>query len=265
MITLSTIYYYPAKSMRGIQTTGAEVAERGLLHDRRWMLVDREGTFITQRQHPSLARVSLHPAPGGWQIQAPAMPLLSIRVPDEDAQTGTVTIWRDEVAVQHAGDEAADWFNRYTGVPGVQLVYMPDMTRRRVDGHYADKGEIVSFADGFPFLLISTASLADLNNRMQTPLPMSRFRPNLVVDGCTAFDEDGWKRIRVGGLTFRLVKPCSRCKVTTVDQLTAETGKEPLKTLASYRRWDNEVWFGMNLVHEQTGELHTGSEVEVLE
>lgn len=262
---LSALYYYPVKSLAGIQASEAQVAARGFRYDRRWMLVDENLTFITQRQHPCLARVTVLPTPDGWLVQAPGQQDLLLRTPPEEAARLEVNVWRDRVASCAAGQEAADWFSRYIGVDGVQLVYMPETTTRRVDQAYAPAGKQVSFADGFPFLLISQASLDDLNARMQKPLPMSRFRPNLVVQGSTAYAEDSWQRIRIGALTFRVVKPCSRCKVTTIDPYTAETGKEPLQTLASYRRWDNEVWFGMNLVHDGSGTLYAGDVVEVLE
>lgn len=265
MMQLSALYYYPVKSMAGIQTSEAAVAARGLAHDRRWMLVDENGVFITQRQHPRLTLVTVLPDRDGWRVQAPGEPDLSLRVPGADESTTVATVWRDRVDTRSAGPEAAQWFSRYTGIPGVQLVYMPDTTLRQVDRSYTKGKEVVSFADGFPFLLISQASLDDLNSRLQRPLPMSRFRPNLVVQGCEAYAEDGWRHIRIGELTFRVVKPCSRCKVTTVDPFTAETGNEPLKTLAGYRRHGNEVWFGMNLVHDGTGMLHVGDDVEVLD
>jgi len=265
MMKLSAIYYYPVKSLAGIQTSQAQVTQRGFMHDRRWMLIDESGRFITQRQHPRLALVKVFPTGSRWQIHAPDEPDLQIELPESDAPTQSVIVWQDTVEAQISGTAAAEWFSRFTGIAGVQLVYMPETSSRRVDQKYAANNEIVSFADGFPFLLISQASLDDLNSRMAEPLPMSRFRPNLVVEDTAAFAEDDWKRIRVGDLTFQVAKPCSRCKVTTVDPFTAETGKEPLKTLASYRRWDNEVWFGMNLIHEQTGMLRVGDEVEILE
>ena len=265
MMKLSAIYYYPVKSLAGIQTSQVQVAQRGIRHDRRWMLVDENGKFITQRQHPRLALVTVLPAGSGWQGHAPGEPELQIKSPESDAPAQSVSVWRDTVAAQTAGAAAAEWFSRFTGIAGVQLVYMPETSSRRVDQTFATNNEIVSFADGFPFMLISQASLDDLNSRMAEPLPMSRFRPNLVVEDTAAFAEDDWKRIRIGDLTFQVAKPCSRCKVTTVDPITAETGKEPLKTLASYRRWDNEVWFGMNLIHEQTGMLHVGDGLEVLD
>jgi hypothetical protein len=261
---LSTLYYYPVKSLAGIQAGEANIGSGGFMHDRRWMLVDENLTFVTQRQYPHLARVTVLPTPDGWLVQAPGQPDLRLRSPPEEAPRLVVNVWRDRVVSCTAGQKVADWFSRYIGVDGVQLVYMPETTTRRVDQAYAPAGEQVSFADGFPFLLISQASLDDLNDRMQKPLPMSRFRPNLVVQGSAAYAEDDWQRIRIGELTFRVVKPCSRCKVTTVDPFTAQTGKEPLQTLASYRSRDNEVWFGTNLVHDGRGTLHVGDAVEVL-
>jgi uncharacterized protein YcbX len=135
---------------------------------------------------------------------------------------------------------------------------------RPIKSRYQVNNEQVSFADGFPFLLISDASLADLNQRLEQPVPMNRFRPNLVVSGCEAFAEDGWQSIRIGSIGFRVVKPCDRCVITTVDQTQGIRGKEPLLTLAQYRRWDGKIWFGQNLIHEQLGMLKVGDSVEII-
>lgn len=264
-ITLSGIFYYPVKSLGGVQTSQAQVSGSGLRHDRRWMLVDGDGTFVTQRDHPSLTRIRVEAHTGGLRLWAPGMPELAVAIPAEDCGLQPVTVWRDSCQAQPAGAAAAAWLGGYLGRDDVQLVYLPSGHERQVDTDFAQAGDRVGFADGFPFLMISEASLADLNDRLPAPISMSRFRPNLVVSGCGAYAEDDWRRIRIGDVVFRVSKPCSRCKVTTIDPLTAETGAEPLRTLATYRRRGNEVYFGQNLVHEQTGLLHTGLPVEVLD
>lgn len=265
-IYLSELNIYPVKSAHGIALDSSQVGPRGLDYDRRWMVVDGDGTFITQRQQPKLAliRVKLARETGVLELTAPAMPALKIPFEPVTAVPKKVQVWGDEVNALSVSDEADRWLSELLGLP-CQLVFMPDEAKRQIDLDFARAGEQVGFADGFPFLLISQASLEDLNERLEQPLPMNRFRPNLVVNGCEAFAEDSWRRLRIGELILRVVKPCARCVITTTDQDTAEVGKEPLKTLATYRKVDNKVMFGQNLIHENLAELHLGDEVEVLE
>jgi uncharacterized protein len=173
-----------------------------------------------------------------------------------------VTIWRDSCAVTWVGEKAANWFTDYLGV-ACSLVHMADDVIRPTNPDFAPGGR-VSFADGYPFLLISEESLQDLNDRLLEPLPMNRFRPNLVVAGGAPYAEDDWSRISIGALALRVVKPCFRCVITTTDQLTARRTKEPLRTLATYRRMGGEVMFGQNVVHEGTGRLSVGDTVSLL-
>jgi uncharacterized protein YcbX len=173
-------------------------------------------------------------------------------------------VWSDRCAAQR-GDPSADaWLSDFLG-HACRLVFMPDEGVRPVDPRYAQPQDRTAFSDGFPLLLISQPSLDDLNSRLVEPLPMLRFRPNLVVEGCAPYAEDDWRHIRIGDLPLRVVKPCSRCKITTVDPYTAETGSEPLRTLASYRRQGKQVYFGQNLIHDRPGELALDMPVEVLE
>ncbi len=263
-IRLSGLYRFPVKSLAGHALARADVDGFGLQGDRRWMLVDREGRFLTQRELPRMALIVPRPEPGGLVLQAPELPDLALRQPPREAERIRVKVWSDVCEAQLSEPSAQAWLSDFLGLP-CRLVYMPDEVVRGVDPRYAQSQDRAAFSDGFPLLLISQASLDDLNGRLDEPLPMLRFRPNLVVEGCGPYAEDGWRRIRIGDLTLRVVKPCSRCKITTVDPYTAETGSEPLKTLAGYRREGNQVFFGQNLLHDGPGELALGMPVEVLE
>jgi uncharacterized protein YcbX len=263
-ITLSGLTVYPLKSAAGIALFTARVDARGLAGDRRWMVVDENRSFLSQRTHSRLALVSVAIAPEGVILTAPQVRALAVPVPSPGAPTVQVRVWRDVCDAVSAGDEPAAWLSRVVGA-ACELVYMPESSHRTVAAREAAPPARLGFADAFPFLLISEGSLADLNRRLEHPLPMNRFRPNLVVRGCSPYAEDGWRRIMIAGMVFHVVKPCSRCTTTAVDQTTGERGREPLATLATYRRIGNQVMFGQNLIHEGTGELGVGDEVAVLE
>lgn len=168
-----------------------------------------------------------------------------------------VEVWGDRCLAWSMGNDARIWFSTMLGTP-CELVYMPDESDRPTDHGAFGRENQVSFADSYPFLLISEASLADLNQRLDTPIPMNRFRPNLVVSGCDAFSEDHWTEIRIGNVPFQVAKSCSRCTIPTVDQATGKRSPEPLKTLATYRHWDGQIWFGQNLIHHTLGTLNVG-------
>ncbi len=261
---LSGLYFYPVKSLRGIPLERAPVDARGIHFDRHWMVVDGAGKFITQRQYPRMALVHTALTPGGLRLSAPGMPDLEVAFEPETVQEEQVQVWGDSCLARSAGDPPATWLSRFLGTP-CRLFYMPEQTERAVDSRYATARDRVGFADGFPFLLISQASLDDLNGRLDEALPMIRFRPNLVVSGSAPYAEDQWRRIRIGGLTFRVAKPCSRCVIPTINPQTGEKGVEPLRTLNRYRRDGNKVYFGQNLLHDGTGELKLGMTVELLE
>ena len=262
-LRLSGLYVYPIKSAGGVALEVCEVEERGLRHDRRWMLVDRDGDCVTQRRHPRMALIRVRIQPDYLAVEAPNMPALEVPLVPPEGRMVPASVWGDLVEALPVGDDADRWFGEFLGAP-LKLVHLPDSSVRPVDPDYGTPGDHVSLADSFPFLMISEASLADLNARLDEPLPMDRFRPNFVVTGCEPFAEDGWRRVRIGELKFRVVKPCARCKVTTVDQQTAATGKEPLRTLASFRKSGSEVLFGQNLAGDSTGTLGVGDPVEVL-
>jgi uncharacterized protein len=223
-------------------------------------VVNPSGEFLSQRTHPRLSLVIPSMEDGELRISAPEMPPLALPLRPTDAVTTRVSIWGQSCAASWQGEDAAGWFSEYLECT-CSLVYMPDRVVRPADPTYAPSGTRVSFADAFPFLLISEASLTDLNSRLATPLPMNRFRPNLVVGGGEPYQEDEWSSITVGEIRMQVVKPCSRCVITTTDQNTAERGKEPLRTLATYRRQDGEVMFGQNVVHENQGKLRLGDTV----
>ncbi len=262
---LAAIHVYPVKSATGISPEAWPVDAFGLAGDRRWMVIDGDGDFVSQRDLPALARIKTQLFPDGVLLNAPdAEPFLLRRSQQASAD---VTVWRDTVAAALVDGGADAWLSGALGEPGLRIVYMPDDTVRQADTTYAAEGDRVSFADGFPFLLASAAALDHLNAKLDTPVTMSRFRPNLVVEGAEPHAEDGWKRVRIGGIEFDVVKPCGRCQMVTVDPTVgARDGKEPLRTLSTYRRTaSGEVTFGQNLVHRGHGTLHVGDEVEVLE
>jgi uncharacterized protein YcbX len=262
--SLSGLYVYPIKSAGGIALDASEVDERGLRHDRRWMLVDEAGRFMSQRRHPRMALIQVRIEPDHLVVEAPDMPSLEVPFRPPDGRLLPASVWSDLVEVSTVGGDADRWFNEFLGVR-CRLVHLPDRSVRPVDPDYGQQTDQVGLADGFPFLLISEASLGDLNARLEQPVPMNRFRPNLVVRGCAPFAEDGWKLVRIGTITFRVVKPCSRCRITTVDQGTAATSKEPLRTLARFRRAGTRVLFGQNLIHDGTGILRLNDPLEILQ
>lgn len=259
---LTGLHIYPIKSARGITLGESEVDAFGLRYDRRWMVVDEDGVFLSQRSHPRLALVVSSVRDGTLQVDAPGMPALETPLHPPPSVATSVAVWDDTCPATWVGDRAAEWFSDFLGC-ACTLVHMGDQVVRPANPGFAPPGVRVSFADGFPFLLLSEESLADLNRRLSAPLPMNRFRPNLVVSGCAPYAEDGWGRIEIGGVRLRVVKPCERCIVTTTDQATGERGKEPLRTLATYRRVGTDVMFGQNVVHENTGRLRLGDEVRV--
>jgi len=233
--------------------------EKGLRHDRRWMLVDEHDTFMTQRVHP---RMALFKMGIGSQLTV-TFSEHSIRIPIDHPGTGgrvKTKVWDDDVEVLESSASSSEWFSEMLGVK-CKLVSFPEENVRDVDPEYRINPEQVSLADGYPFLIIGEQSLADLNKRLKDPLPMNRFRPNLVFSGGKPFEEDAWRNFSIGRNRFIGVKPCGRCAVTTVNQDTGEKGKEPLATLSTYRKRDGEVYFGQNVIAIDHGEIFEGDEI----
>jgi uncharacterized protein len=262
-IYLSKLHVYPIKSCGGFAIEEWEVDERGLRHDRRWMLVDEAGRFMSQRRFPRMTLIRVRIGHDFLFVDAPDMPSLEVPVEPQAERLMLARVWDDLVEVSTVGDDADRWFSEFLGAR-CKLVHLPERSLRPVDPAYGAPDDQVGLADGFPFLLISKASLVDLNARLEQPVPMNRFRPNLVVSGCEPFAEDDWKLVRTGQITFRVVKPCSRCSITTVDQRTAAKSKEPLRTLAQFRRVGTKVLFGQNLIHDGTGTMHINDPVKVI-
>lgn len=265
MIQVSSLTYYPIKACRGFEVTSSNVERMGLEHDRRMMVVTPEGGFLTQREYPKLALVTPTLQNDSLTLSAPNFDALRIGI----QKTGTpvkVSIWKSQnVEAIDQGDEAAAWFSDWLGA-AVRLVHFADGFIRKVSAEYAvHPDDHTGFADGYPILIISEESLQDLNSRLDSPVPMNRFRPNLVVKGCKPFAEDAWKRIRIGGIEIALVKPCPRCVVTTIDKKTLAKSKEPLKTLGTYRKHELGAVFGMNAIPLNEGRIEAGMSVEVLE
>ncbi len=246
--TLSEIVVYPIKSLAGVSISTTEVQPRGLAHDRRWMVVNAAGARQSQREHPIMACATVHLESGALRVAAPGLQLLRLPFPGADDGHMTVMIGRTTFSAPKVSRECDAWFSQLLGEPA-HLVHMDEATRRPVNPAYALNHDEVSYADGYPFMLVGEESLADLNARMIEALPMNRFRPNLIIRGAGPFAEDGWKRIRIGRAEFAIVKPCDRCVLTTIDQEQGvRRGPEPLRTLARYRQVDQDVYFGQYML-----------------
>ncbi len=262
MITLSEIWIYPVKSLSGVRVREATVVARGLEGDRRFMVVDPRGRFVTQRERPELARLAPRLEGDELVIEAPGAVL---RVPRGGAAHDaalTASIWGDEVAARDAGEAAAAFLTDFLGAPH-RLARMPDATRRPADPDGARPGDVVAFQDGFPFLVTSAASLAWLLERLPSPVDVRRFRPNLVVAGADPFAEDGWRELRIGEITLHVAKACPRCSVIDVDPDRGERARGVLAKLAELRTIDRAARFGQNCVHDGTGTLRVGDAIEV--
>ena len=267
-LRLAQIHVYPLKGARGISLDRAEARAGGLRDDRRFLLLDADGKFLTQRSHPALALVttSIDQSRSSLTLGVPGGSTVTISLSPASAAAAhrVVRIWDDDVEAIDVHGPVVELLSDHL-VERCSLVFMPDDVVRPVEAPYGAPGDRVGFADAYPYLLATSASLAELNARLADPVPMNRFRPNLVVEGGAAYDEERHTRVRIGALTFRMPKRCARCQVTTVDQATGAVGKEPLRTLASYRTVSNKVYFAQNLVPDAEGALAVGDEVEYLE
>ena len=261
---VTELYVYPLKSARAFRLNEARLDEFGIEGDRRWCLLGDDGRVITQRDCPVLATLDVSPTGDGIELCAAGRELVRVPRPARERPMLSIQVWGDRTEGLAAGAEADTWLETLLERP-CRLLYMPATTRRPVRLRYGHSGDRVSFADGYPLLLTSEASLVELNRRLETAVPMDRFRPNLVIDGHEPFAEDGWARIRVGYTEFRVVKSCARCVVTTTDQRTGARGREPLRTLATFRNSSGKVLFGENLIHDGYRPVRPGDRVEVLE
>ncbi len=259
---VSGLYIYPIKSLQGISLRQADVLERGFKHDRRWMLVNHENVQITQRTHPQLSQVGISLGSQNIVASFNDMPALEIPLSLSNEKNIAVRIWDDRVSGLQAPEHINKWFSTAIKEP-CKLVFMPENTTRLINPERAINGENVSFADGYPYLLLGQSSLDDLNSRIEVELPMNRFRPNMVVEGSKPYAEDDWRNIQIGKVKFHVTHPCKRCVFTTIDQETGAKGSEPLKTLSSYRRQGKEVVFGVNTLALSTGRIQLGDAIEL--
>lgn len=261
---VSAITVYPVKSLGGVDLPASRITWRGLEHDRRYMLADSDGMFITQRQAPALSRLRVEEIAGGWRIESPSEGTIEIPLTPNASSHACVRVWRDVLeGCVEADASLGRWFSQFTRMP-TRLVYMPNEVTRNVDTDYATDA-IVSFADGYPILITSTSSLQALNDRLEQPVGMSRFRPNIVVDAPVPWAEDEWSAITIGRTPFDVSKPCARCVMTTIDPDTGtkDTRAEPLRTLSEFRTTNGKVLFGQCLVPTQLGVVECGADVKV--
>ena len=264
-IRVSQLNIYPVKSTRGLSLSDLCIGPLGPHMDRRWMIIDADnGHFITQREHSRLCLVGATLSGTALTLTAPTLdPLLVSQQQSQSGSSRQVKIWQDWVEAFDCGDQAAQWLSSFLKT-SVRLVFMADDCHRLVDQNFSQQSECVSFADGFPILLISESSLEDFNQHIDSPIHMNRFRPNIVVSGCAAYAEDHWQTIQIGLLSFELVKPCSRCVIPSIDPQTANKQVEISKALAKHRRRDGAVYFGQNLVANEQGIISVGDQVTVL-
>ncbi len=265
------LFVYPLKSAAGTRVTRADLDRFGFIGDRRWMVVDADGRFLSQRELPRMALLQAHTRPDGLTLDAPGMPTLHLTIPAEGSPPQAITIWDDRCQAREA-PAAASWISTFLEHTS-RVVYAPPEMLREVDPEYAGAGGHVAFTDGYPLLLIGQGSLDDVNARLAAagaaPVPMNRFRPNVVIDGAPPYAEDRWRRLSIGppdaAVTLDIVKPCARCAIVPVDQATGIRGTEPLTTLSTYRRRHGKVYFGQNVMHRSTGTIRVGDPVRVIE
>jgi len=266
-IVVSALNVYPVKGLKGIALQEARCTDRGIEHDRRWMVVDRERQFLSQREHPKMATVWTEIEDDALVLSAPDADEVRLELRPKGRGKLRVQVWRSTCDAVSVSQQADEWLSDYLGMD-CALVYMPEESKRFSNPEFAGEAKRVGFADGYAYLVTNDASLADLNARLAAKdhpaLPMNRFRPNIVVHGSTPWVEDDWRVLSLGSAMLRAVKPCGRCQVTTTDQATGEVrGPEPLATLATFRESALGVLFGMNLVALREGTVRVGDPVEL--
>lgn len=251
MTFVKSLHIYPLKSCRGIDVRAAQLTQTGLAWDRNWMLVDRDGVFISQREHPNMALISIALDANTLQCVAARMPSMSIALQNAGRSRRRVYVWEYEGHAFDEGDAAAKWFSDFLGTH-CRLVAFDPAEQRKSDANWTGANEALNrFSDGFPILIANTASLAELNARLDAPIPMNRFRPNIVIEGLAPYDEDHIDTLSTQSIVLRIVKPCTRCEITTTDQETGARSVEPLQTLSTYRanpRVQGGITFGQNAI-----------------
>jgi hypothetical protein len=264
MLKIRDLFIYPVKSLGGIRVDSARLTDRGLQHDRRWMLVDDTNRFLSQREFAQMALLMPDVTDKGLLISNKnSKDSFLIPFLPQTNESLSVTIWNDQVTAQLVIPEADLWFSKQLNV-SCKLVYMPDTTLRKVDREYAYDDEVTSFSDAYPIMMIGQTSLDDLNSRLDQPLPMNRFRPNIVFDGGLPYEEDEMEHFKIGVVDFYGVKLCARCNIPAIDQDTLEKSKEPSRTLSQYRQRNNKIYFGQNVLYHGEEVIKVGDVIEVV-
>jgi uncharacterized protein YcbX len=264
MLQVSELFIYPIKSLGGIAKRSVDIVDTGFKHDRRWMLVDENNLFLSQRTHHQMALLQPAETAHGVLVTHKHYPTQQVLIPFEAGNGNKikVTVWDDHCDALPVSSALNDWFSDMLHF-NCKLVYMPDGSKRLVDKRYAAHDEITSFSDGYPVLMIGQATLDQLNERLEETLPMNRFRPNIVFTGGHPHIEDQMAAFEINNIPFFGVKPCARCVMTTIDQQHATAGKEPLKTLARYRMKNNKIYFGQNILQQQNGTISVGQQITI--
>ena len=267
MIKIKSLHIYPIKGLRGISLNQTEVTTRGLKHDRRWVLVDEKNRFISQREFPEMALLHTHIEGDLLIIKDTRKNNSSISIPivEPTSNEEMVTVWDDKMPAKIVSEEANGWFTTALSKQ-LRLMFMHDASQRQADQRYAiTENDHISFADGYPILIVSEASMDQLNEKTGLSQSIDRFRANIVITGVEPHEEDKLREITIGQQKLFGVKPCARCQVTTVDPSTAKYGKEPLKTLATYRRINHKILFGENFIPANESSISVGDLVQIIE
>lgn len=259
---IHSLYVYPIKSCQGIRVETAELVDTGFKYDRHWMLIDKQGRFLSQRQCADMARIKTHLGPETLSVSSDECNFLSIPIDSDNGKRTTVQIWSDTCEAAGVSAQVSEWFSDFLHTE-CDLVFLPHEIKRSIDKDYAQPGQSVGFADGFPLLILSLASIDMLNNQLQEKVDVDRFRANIVIDGCEAHAEDQWTQISVNDIDINLVKACSRCVIPSIHQQTAQKHPDLLKTLASYRRQDGKVYVGQNAIHQTNGNISVGQTITI--
>lgn len=260
---VSELTIYPLKSAQGINLKKVGYQRRGPQFDREWMAVNAKNRFLSQRQFPLMCLIKTQLTDKELILTAPEKEPLIINLNNHGQKEQSVVVWKDQVNAFDCGPEAASWISGYLGVD-CRLMSMPSKMERLVDKDYASNNETVSFADGFPSLIISQASLDSFNTKLEQPISMAHFRPNIVISDCPAYAEDEWRAIKINGITFSLVKPCSRCIIPTIEPNSGNKRMDIAKAMSTHRRRGNATYFGQNALHSTQGEICVGDNVELI-
>lgn len=262
-ISVTQLFIYPVKSLAGISLDTSNIDNMGLQYDRRWMVVSPTGKFMTQRTVPKMALINTSIDNGQLTLSKKGREPHQVALTATTSEKMDVTVWKDNLCVSKVGAETDAWLSEALDID-CHLVYIEDDVVRQCDLDFSEEGERTGFADGFPILVISEESLIDLNQRLESPVDMRRFRPNIVIEGCEAFAEDKLNRFSIGNTDMKAVKICSRCPMPMNDpDLGERTSQEPIATLSTYRKWDGKIFFGMNVIQQQQGVIKTGDKLHL--